>query len=113
MLGDADAPACFDQLTTRRAVIFTGGQPVRLPDHRDRWRWEPYAVDGADGEAARQQLQRLMRDGDADIAEAYSNDVRLASATLVQPGCGDFERHDCFREALAPALAVERSRERL
>ena len=44
-------PARFDQVTTRRAVIFTGGQPVRLPDHRDGWRWEPYAVDGADVEA--------------------------------------------------------------
>ena len=57
-------------MTTRRAVIFTGGQPVRLPDHRGGWRWEPYAVDGADVEAARQQLQRLMRDAAADIAEA-------------------------------------------
>ena len=38
------------------------------------WRWEPYAVDGADVEAARQQLQRLMRDAEADIAEALSND---------------------------------------
>ena len=30
-----------------------------------------------------------------------------------QPGRGDFERRDCFREALAAALAVECSRERL
>ena len=41
---------------------------------RDGWRWEPYAVDGTDVEAARQQLQRLMRDAEADIAEALSND---------------------------------------
>ena len=74
MLVDGDEPARFDQVTTKRAVIFTGGQPVRLPDHRDGWRWEPYAVDGADVEAARQQLQRLMRDAEADIAEALSND---------------------------------------
>ena len=33
-----------------------------------------YAVDGADVEAARQQLQRLMRDAEADIAEALSNE---------------------------------------
>ena len=57
-----------------RAAIFTGGRPVRLPDHRDGWRWKPYAVDGADVEAARQQLQRLMRDAEADIAEALSNE---------------------------------------
>ncbi len=74
VLVDGDEPARFDQVTTRRAVIFTGGQPVRLPDHRDGWRWEPYAVDGADVDAARQQLQRLMRDAEADIAEALSND---------------------------------------
>ena len=69
-----DEPARFDQVTTGRAAIFTGGRPVRLPDHRNGWRWEPYAVDGADVEAARQQLQRLMRDAEADIAEALSNE---------------------------------------
>ena len=62
VLVDGDEPARFDRVTTGRAAIFTGGQPVRLPDHRDGWRWEPYAVDGSDVEAARQQLQRLMRD---------------------------------------------------
>ena len=61
VLVDGDEPARFDQVTTGRAAIFTGGRPVRLPDHRDGWRWKPYAVDGADVEAARQQLQRLMR----------------------------------------------------
>ena len=74
VLVDGDEPARFDQVTTGRAAIFTGGRPVRLPDHRDGWRWEPYAVDGSDVEAARQQLQRLMRDAEADIAEALSNE---------------------------------------
>ena len=74
MLVDGDEPARFDQVTTGRAAIFTVGRPVRLPDHRDGWRWEPYAVDGTDVDAARQQLQRLMRDAEADIAEALSND---------------------------------------
>ena len=73
VLVEGDEPARFDQVTTGRAAIFTGGRPVRLPDHRDGWRWEPYAVDGSDVEAARQQLQRLMRDAEADIAEALSN----------------------------------------
>ena len=63
VLVDGDEPARFDQVTTGRAAIFTGGRPVRLPDHRDGWRWEPYAVDGSDVEAARQHLQRLMFDG--------------------------------------------------
>ena len=66
MLVDGDEPA---------RAIFTGGRPVRLPDHRDGWRWEPYAVDGTDVDGtdvdpARQQLQRLMRDAEADIADA-------------------------------------------
>ncbi|MCY4509213.1 MAG: hypothetical protein OXG35_19970, partial [Acidobacteria bacterium] len=52
VLVDGDEPARFDQVTTGRAAIFTGGRPVRLPDHRDGWRWKPYAVDGADVERA-------------------------------------------------------------
>ena len=46
----------------------------RTAGHRGRGCREPYAVDGTDVEAARQQLQRLMRDAEADIAEALSND---------------------------------------
>ena len=57
VLVDGTKSARFDQVTTGRAAIFTGGWPVHLPDHRDGWRWEPYAVDGTDVEAARQQLQ--------------------------------------------------------
>ena len=74
MLVDGDGPARFDRVTSGRAAIFTAGRHVRLPDHRNGWRWEPYAVDGADVESARQQLQRLMRDAEADIAEALSNE---------------------------------------
>ena len=61
-------PARFEQVTTGRAAIFTGGRLVRLPLEAIR------AVDGTDVEAARQQLQRLMRDAEADIAEALSNE---------------------------------------
>ena len=74
VLVDGDEPARFDHVTTGRAAIFTGGRPVHLPDHRDGWRWEPYAVDGTDVDAACQQLQRLMREAEADIAEALSNE---------------------------------------
>ena len=77
VLVDGDEPARFDQVTTGRVAIFTAGRPVHLPEHRDGWCWEPYAVDGTDVEAARQQLQRLMRDAEADIAEALSNEGRL------------------------------------
>ena len=54
-----------------------GGRALCGTDYRDGWRWEPYAVDGTDVEPARQQLQRLMRDAEADIAEALSNDGLL------------------------------------
>ena len=64
VLVDGHEPARFDPLTTGHAAIFTGGRAVRLPDHRDGWPWEPYAVDGADVEAA-------------DIAEALSNEKWL------------------------------------
>ena len=64
-----DARARFDQVAVGRAAIFTGGRAVHLPDHRDGWGWEPYGVDGADIEVARQRLQRLMRDAESDIAE--------------------------------------------
>ena len=64
-----DQPARFERVAVGRAAIFTGGHPVRLPDHRDGWRWEPYSVERGEIEAARQQLQRLMRDAEAAIAE--------------------------------------------
>ena len=69
-----DAPARFERVALGRTAIFTGGRALHLPDHRDGWRWEPYAVDGADIEAARQQLQRLMRDAESDIAEQLCAD---------------------------------------
>ena len=59
--------------TNRHAAIFTSGRPVYLPDHRNGWYSEPYAVDGADVEAAPRQFQHLMRDAEVDIAEALSN----------------------------------------
>ena len=64
-----DAPARFDRVAVGRAAIFTGGRKVRLPEHRDGWRWEPYAVEGTDVEAARQQLQRLMRHAESKLTE--------------------------------------------
>ena len=63
VLVDGDEPARFDQVTTRRAAIFTGGRPVHLPHRRDGWRWEPYTVDGTD----------------VEIAEALSNEGSLTA----------------------------------
>ena len=100
VLVDGNEPARFDQVTTGRAAIFTGGRPVHLPDHRDGWRWEPYAVDRADVEAARQQLQRLMRDAEADIAEALS-ERRVA----------DGARRPSARRSAPPRPARHRLRE--
>ena len=69
VLVDGDDPTRFDQVTTRRAPPSSRvAGPAHLPHHhRDGWRWEPYAGDGADIEVARQQLQRLMRDAEAGM----------------------------------------------
>ena len=69
VLVTGDEPARFHRMVVGRASVFTGGRPFRLPDHRNGWRWAPYAVEGVDIEAARQQLQRLMRDAETGIAE--------------------------------------------
>ena len=69
-----DAPARFGHVAVGRTAIFTAGRRVALPDHRAGWRWEPDAVDEPDIEAAQQQLQRRMRDAEADIAERLSAD---------------------------------------
>ena len=73
MLVDGDEPARFDQVTTGRAAIFTAGRPAARPPRRLALGAGTQST-GADVEAARQQLQRLMRDAEADIAEALSND---------------------------------------
>ncbi len=64
-----DEPMRFDRIVTGRATIFARGRAVSLPHHPHGWQWEPYAVEGADIEAARQQLQHLMRDAETGIAE--------------------------------------------
>ena len=110
VLVDGDEPARFDQVTTGRAAIFTGGRPVHLPDHRDGWRWEPYAVDGTDVEAPRQHLQRLMRDAEADIAEALSNEgwLTVLDGPLHGPGDDRARRHLHGRPARPPARPPRR-----
>ena len=82
VLVDGDEPARFDQVTTRARRHLHGRptRPAARPPH-DGWRWEPFAVDGSDVEAARQQLQRLMRDAEADIADALSTEGWLTDIT--------------------------------
>lgn len=64
------APARVARVTIGRVTIFAGGRSVRLPEQSGGWRWDPFAVPGDDLVAARQHLQRLMRDAEADLAEA-------------------------------------------
>ena len=84
VLVDGDEPARFDQVTTGRAAICTGGRPVHLPDHRDGWRWEPYAVDGTDVEAARASRGSARPAGCSGLMEA-SAWRRTASSTRGTP----------------------------
>ncbi len=71
-LATADRPVEVAHATTGRAVVFTGGKPVALPRHKAGWRWEPFAVEGEDPEAARRHLRDKMRAAEATIAERLS-----------------------------------------
>ena len=61
-------------MTTGRAASSRAAGPSTCPTTATAGAGRPYAVDGTDVEAARQQLQHLMRDAEADIAEALSNE---------------------------------------
>ena len=64
-----DGPAVIRHVDIGRAVIFSGGQQVRLRPHPGGWRWMSLSVDSGEVHAASQHLQRLMRDTEADIAD--------------------------------------------
>ena len=72
VLVSAEAPARIERVSIGRATIFADARTVHLPEQPGGWRWEPFGVPGSDFLAARQHLQRLMRDAEADIAEALS-----------------------------------------
>ncbi len=69
VLVDADRPLRFDRVAVGRAAIFTTGQRVELPPQRGGWSWEADSIAGTELEAARERLQRRMRDTEAEIAE--------------------------------------------
>ncbi|MYC91723.1 MAG: hypothetical protein F4X15_09660 [Gemmatimonadetes bacterium] len=64
-----DGPAEIGHVEIRRAVIFSGGEQVRLHPHPGGWRWTALSVDSEEPHAASQHLQRLMRDTEAAIAD--------------------------------------------
>lgn len=64
-----DGPAVIDHVEIGRAVIFSGGQQVRLSPHPGGWRWVSLSVESEERQAAAQHLQRLMRDAEAAIAD--------------------------------------------
>lgn len=70
VLVSAEAPARIERVRIGRATIFADGRTVYLPEQSGGWRWKPFGVPGSDSLAARQHLQRLMRDAEADIAES-------------------------------------------
>ena len=82
-----DEPARFDEVTTGRAAIFTGGRPVHLPDHRNGWRWEPYAVDG---------IVALAEAHDSGIADDRRRDIAadLDNLTIADPQVNRTEKSD-------------------
>ncbi len=64
-----DGPAAIGHVKIGRAVIFSGGEQVRLRAHPGGWRWQSLSVESEELHAASQHLQRLMRDTEADIAD--------------------------------------------
>ncbi len=64
-----DGPAEIGHVEIGRAVIFPGGQQVRLLPHAGGWRWMSLSVESEEPHAAAQHLQRLMRDTEAAIAD--------------------------------------------
>ncbi len=64
-----DGPAAIRHVDIGRAVIFSGGQQVRLRPHPGGWRWISLSVDSEEPRAPSQHLQRLMRDTEAEIAD--------------------------------------------
>ena len=64
-----DGPATIDHVEIGRAVVFAGGQQVRLLPNPGGWRWMSLSVESEDSHAAPQHLQHLMRDAEAAIAD--------------------------------------------
>ncbi len=69
VLIDRDGPAEIGHVEVGRAVIFSGGEQVRLRRHPGGWRWMSLSVDSEELRAAPQHLQRLMRETEAAIAD--------------------------------------------
>lgn len=64
-----DGPAEISHEEIGRAVIFSGGEQVRLSALPGGWRWMSLSVESVEPHAASQHLQRLMRDAEAEIAD--------------------------------------------
>lgn len=72
----ADRPARVAEpdVLQGRMVVFSGGEVVELPRHRDGWAWTPVAVDGEDVGAARDRLRDEMQDAEARVAAKFGAD---------------------------------------
>jgi len=72
-LATADRPIEIAHACTGRAVVFTGGEAVSLPRHSNGWRWDAFAVEDDDVDAARRHLRDAMRAQEAGIAERLAD----------------------------------------
>ncbi len=73
---EADQPAEIAEVVQDRMVIFTGGDVVRLPRHKDGWAWTPVAVEDDDVAAARDRLRDEMQAAEAEVASRLRDDGR-------------------------------------
>lgn len=65
---DADGPARVAEAELGRVVVFSGGEVVELPRHKDGWAWTALAVEDEDVSAARDRLREEMQAAEAEIA---------------------------------------------
>jgi len=74
VFADGEARLAIDRISVRRVAIFGDGVRINLPDQPGGWTWTSDAVEGSDLDAARQRLQRHMRDAEGALAEQLFED---------------------------------------
>lgn len=94
---DADGPArvAESDVVQGRMVVFSGGEVVKLPRHKDGWTWTPVAVEGEDVVAARDRLRDEMQEAEVKVAAKFGTagsvvvfDGPLRSARRSASGAG-------------------------
>lgn len=120
VFADGEARLAVDRTSVRRVAIFGNGVKISLPEQPGGWNWTSDAVESNDIDAARQRLQRHMRDAEGALAEQLFEDGWLTVVdgplnnvrrTRMVPVIGYVKTHhrpmlDAENWARVPRLAV-------